>query len=105
MTSNVTYVRWKAGESRRGRVFPPLAAAHPASNAFCVIGGGMLGTIEPVQLLIVGPSDEVDEELHKAGRWYSAGAVVVHERCLVRLDDNAVESLVKSLYTYIEDTW
>jgi hypothetical protein len=65
----------------------------------------MLGTGEPVQLLIVGPSDEIDRELHDAGRWYSAGAVVVHEQCLVRLDDNAVESLVKSLYTYIEDTW
>lgn len=105
MTSNVTYVRWRAGESRRGRVFPPLAAAHPASSAFCVIGGGMLGTAEPVQLLIVGPSDEVDRELHNAGRFYSAGAVVVHERCLAQLDDNEVENLVKGLYMYIEDNW
>lgn len=105
MTSNVTYVRWKAGESRRGRVFPPLAAAHPASNAFCVIGGGMLGTGEPVQLLIVGPSDEVDRERHDAGYFYAAGAVVVHERCLAELNDNAVENLVKGLYMYIEDTW
>jgi hypothetical protein len=104
VTSNVTYVRWRAGESRRGRVFPSLEDAHPASRAFCVIGGGMLGTAEPVQLVIVGPSDEVDREQHAEGRWYSAGAVVVHKRCLDELDDNEVEGLVKGLYIYIEDT-
>lgn len=65
----------------------------------------MLGSDEPAQLLIVGPSDEVDQEIHAAGRYYTAGALVVHERCLAELDDIAVEKRINELYMYIKDDW
>lgn len=105
MTSNTTFTRWTAGESRRGHVLGRLQDDHPAAYAFCVIGGEKIGTQEPVQLLVIGPTDAVDRDDHEAGNEYLAGALVVHKRCLDELDDNVVENLVKGMYTYIEDTW
>ena len=83
---NGIYVRWKRGEPREGRIFPPLEANHPAMDKPCANPAcpDLLGDETPVQLLAIGPnpSDPEDVERHRAGRWYNAVATLAHARCL-----------------------
>jgi hypothetical protein len=91
------FVRWKDGEPRRGRVFEPLAADHPAVGIPCPPCDEPIGTTRPVQLVAVGPVFEGDRQAHLAGRWYSAGAALLHEDCADRLTDSALELLISEL--------
>ena len=77
-----TFIRWKPGEPRESRVFPPLTAGHPAAGDSCPACGECLGDGTPVQLLTIGPTDDEDREKHRAGRWYSAFALLFHADCL-----------------------
>lgn len=99
MISNVAPVRWRRDEGRRGPVYPGLRADHPAVTVNDVLCGAPIGTEEPVQLLVVGPDNNNDEdrERHEAGRWYTALAVLVHKKCLARLSDDQVEAAVSEL--------
>lgn len=89
--SNVTYVRWRANEPRRGKVFPSLKAEHPCYSVACLLYDQPLGP-GPVQLLALGDCS-ADETQH----WHTAEAVIAHANCLDRLDDEEVESLVSEL--------
>lgn len=75
------YVRWKRGEPRRRRTFPPLSAGHPSAGNLCPGCDQLIGTRLPAVLVAVGPADDGDREDHDAGRWYSAGAALFHEPC------------------------
>lgn len=91
------YVRWAAGEPRRGRVFEPLTLQHPEVQSPCVECGQELGTVDRVQLVAVGPTDTDDQMTHDRGGWYSAGAVLLHETCAERVTDDDLEALVSEL--------
>lgn len=91
------YVRWRNGEFRRGRGYPPLAPTHPSVEHPCPACGNPVGTTTPVQLVIVGPTDAEDRERHYEGRWYTAGAVVVHQSCADAIDDDELDRLVDYL--------
>lgn len=80
-----TYMRWKAGEERcslPGR-FPPLKAGHPLVDQCCPVCAEPFTVGERVTTFAVGPDTPDDAGRHNAGRWYSALAVVLHERCAV----------------------
>lgn len=77
-----TFVRWRTSEPREGRVFDPLPFDHPAVLDLCPACQRRLGTVHPVQLLAIGPTDEEDQEIHRAGRWYNALALIFHAVCL-----------------------
>ena len=89
---NVTYVRWRLGESRRGRVFPPLAADHPAYAVACLLCDRALGDGASVQLLVIEDGSD-----SKAEYWHSAKAVIAHESCIAALDDAALDDLLDEL--------
>lgn len=91
MNSNVTYVRWKAGEPRRGRVFPALTPGHPAHAAPCALCGGDLGDAS-VQLLVVSDAAEPAAE-----HWHAAEAALTHETCLAPLTDSEMEAAIGEL--------
>lgn len=83
MTETVTYVRWKNGEPREQREFPPLDPTHPAHDLPCAACGGRLGNGGSVRLLVLGPGDAIEERAkHAEGRWYSAAAVLLHSACM-----------------------
>lgn len=98
MSSNVTYLRWRATESRRARSFAPPAEDHPLvrNHVPCLLCELPLAGAR-IQLLVLGPEDQETQERHDAGRWYAALAVVVHERCLSELSDDELEPLVADL--------
>lgn len=77
-----TFVRWRAGEPREGRVFPPLDPSHPAAAESCAVCESLLGDGSPVQLLAIGPLTPAAHQEHRAGRWYSALALLFHAACL-----------------------
>lgn len=91
-----TYVRWRRGESRRGRVFAALDAGHPAVGTLCVICDRRIGNVEETQLVAVGPDNAEGRVDHDEGSWYTAGALIVHERCLRAASDEEVEIFVAS---------
>jgi hypothetical protein len=76
-------VRWRAGESREGRVFASLEQDQVVlASAPCVACMTPLGFVEPVALLILGPGDDEEARVaHDAGRWYSAEALPLHAAC------------------------
>lgn len=93
---NITFVRWRAGESRRGRVFDTPTADHPAARLECALCPELLGTA-PWQLLILGTLGELNAQIrHDAGQWYAAAAAVVHRACLDGLDDAQIETVIRS---------
>lgn len=81
--SGAYFMRWKRGESRLSREFPPLTQDHPAFDKCCVACGWLLGNDMPVQLYALGPYDEESEAKHDAGGWYSAPAELLHADCAV----------------------
>jgi hypothetical protein len=97
LASNVTAVRWRATESRRCNSFPPPAHNHPLveHSVACLICEELLAESR-IQLLAIGPfeDDEEAQDRYDADRWFTAMAVVVHERCLSQLSDDQVERLV-----------
>lgn len=96
--SNLTYVRWRKGDSRRMREFPALTSEHPSYTTPCLLCGYSLGSdTGGVQLLAVGPDDDENRTKHEQGRWYSAAALIVHTSCLADLDDAHIETLVADL--------
>lgn len=98
-TGNVTYVRWRAQDSRRcPRVLPALDPAHPAHAVPCLICDQRLGNGSPLQMLVV---EEVTPAIDPA-RWFSAEAVVVHEACLSVLNDEELYELVDALVPEVE---
>jgi len=101
MVGNLTAIRWQRDQSRRGPILPPLAEDHPASIVFCVLCPVQLGTVERVQYLIIGPIYEREWDEHTAGRWYSAPAMLVHERCVAKLDEEDLEDTVPMLVAVV----
>ena len=93
------YVRWRRGESRRGKRFDPLREDHPGVHLPCVLCADQVGIAETVALLIVGPLLDDDEawERYVEDRWFTAGAALVHARCLDEVSDLALEQVVREL--------
>lgn len=100
------YVRWKMGDTRRCRVFPPLTPEHPAYAMKCLychyeLGGGFGGSTKPeaVQLIAVALVDPDSDALVKfaAGRVCNVGAVLLHERCVLQMTDKQLEEFVGEL--------
>ncbi len=91
-----TYVKWRRDSPRRGRVFAALDPNHPAVDTICVICDQKIG-VEKTQLVAVGPDDDEERAEHDEGSWYTAGAMIVHERCLRVTSDDDVEVFVSSL--------
>lgn len=82
------YVHWQRDESRLGRVFEPFNpvwAGH-AVHEVCPECLEQMGIERRTRLVIIGPTDEKDRLKHEAGRWYSAGAVLLHEDCAAQCD-------------------
>jgi hypothetical protein len=87
--SNVTYVRWKYGEPRRGEELPPPPETHAAFAESCVLCDTRLGVDEhardetdgSVVLLAVGADDDENKEMAAAGKWHRCAAVIVHKQC------------------------
>lgn len=94
---NGIFVRWKPGEPRRGRTFDPLRAGHPLYNSGCVVCPRPLGDGTPVTAIAVGPHDEESRERHDEGRWYSAQAALIHERCADYHTEKGLDWLVGGL--------
>lgn len=78
----MAFVRWRSGDSREGRVLPPMSADHPAFTDPCPACRTPLGDGRPVQLLAIGPTDDEDRARHTNGAWYSALALLFHTACL-----------------------
>ena len=97
MTANFTYARWQRDETRRGKAAPPLTEDHPSSIAICLLCPEVLGTSEPVQTLVIGPLTYNEWDDHLEGGWYSAPALIVHQRCLAGLADDQLEDRVAEL--------
>jgi hypothetical protein len=98
--TNIMFVRWRRGESRRGPTLGPLDPAHPAAPARCVLCVRPLGCHRSTQLLIVGPrvDDVADNNAHHAHAWYPALAVIVHTDCMrAHHTDEALEDIVLRL--------
>lgn len=81
--ATVIFVRWQRDEPRLGRVFEPFdpVEAGEAIHEVCPECLDQMGIERRTRLLIIGPTDEDDRLKHEAGRWYSAGAVLLHEDC------------------------
>jgi hypothetical protein len=90
------YVRWRKGESRRGRVFPEAGAASDLPCPFCTV---RLGDDPPIQLIAVGPEIDDPEAVRKyaEGRWHTATAVALHADCAAEMTDDALEVLISEL--------
>jgi hypothetical protein len=94
---------WHVGAERRGAVLPPLSTSDDGFRAPCVLCGNKLGgrgaRSLPLQELAVGPAqgDVEATERHDAGLDYNCAALVLHEHCLKKLDDEAIEQLVKEM--------
>ena len=97
------YVRWKKDEPRRVRTFPPLSAGHPSVGDPCPHCERPVGKEEPTLLVAVGPVDADEFLRHDEGRWYNAGAVLLHETCADQLDDPSLERLVAELMVTSRD--
>lgn len=91
------YIRWRAGEPRRGRVFDPLAADHPATMLPCHGCDQPIGTTVPTQLIAAGPDSEDNQAKHDAGSWYSAAAILLHKGCADALTDEGLDLLISEL--------
>lgn len=76
-----TYMRWKPGEERLGRIFGPLGNAHPAVDLPCIPCGEQLGGELEVTMLVLGC--EADNRGETG--WFAAPALIIHERCAARL--------------------
>lgn len=105
--SGMFYVRWAKGQSRRCRVFDPLAGGHPAFGLYCLyctyqLGGPFVlahGAPGKVQLIAVGPvdPDEAEQAEFDRGVTIRAGAVLLHERCANQMDDEQLAAFVATL--------
>lgn len=91
------FVRWKRGESRRGRVFPGPVDGDPLFNDRCVQCGDYLGGNGDIQLIAVGPVSEDERGRHDEGRWYNAGAVALHRVDVDGLSDAELDALCAEL--------
>lgn len=98
MPSNLTYVRWRSGEPRRGRVFDAPASDHPTYDSNCLLCDTVVAS-RPIQLIAVGLTDEDDETSAKAkrGEWFAAGAVIVHHSCAEKLSDDDLDVFAAAL--------
>ena len=98
------YVRWRRGESRRGRVFPAPQPGHPLHATDCVAcGGALYSDSGDIVLIAVGPVDEDERERHEAGRWYNAGAVAVHVADVESMTDAELDALCAELVIHDPD--
>lgn len=97
------YVRWRAGESRRGRTFPPLAADHPCVIDPCFACELPIGSRRSTQLVVVGPVDEASRVECDARRWFSAGAVLLHRECADFFSDADLEELAAGLEVHDDE--
>lgn len=103
--SNVTYVRWKYGEPRRGEVLPPPPETHPAFEESCVLCDTRLGIDEherneangSVVLLAVGADNDENKEKAAAGKWHTCAAVIVHKQCADVLSEQDCGTLCGAL--------
>lgn len=80
--TNTTYVRWRPGEPRAHRAYPPLEPGHPSYGVPCAACDRPLGDGTQVQLAVIGPHDDESRAKHDQHRWYNAHAVVLHAACV-----------------------
>lgn len=99
--STWTYLEWHRDWSRRGEVWTPLTPEHPLVLNLCFLCREQLGTALAPQILVVGPVDDDQWDSHLAGLTYSATAVLVHEPCLEKRDDDQVEDAVAEIAAYV----
>jgi hypothetical protein len=92
----VIYVRWRKGESRRGRVFPEAGEIGGLPCPWC---SRALHLRLPIQLIAVGPEVDNPEAMSKyaEGRWFTCAATAMHASCAEYLDDDRLEILVSEL--------
>lgn len=94
--TNATFVRWRKGESRRCRIFPPLEPDHPAHGSLCLLCGHKLGQNVAelgVQLVALFPSDNGDREKFTQGRWVTCHALILHAHCVALCTDADLDEL------------
>lgn len=91
------YMRWKAGEPRRGRPFEPLTSDHPLTMRPCVVCGIRLGNGTRLTLVAVGATSDESMERYLAGRWFDAAALAVHEHCVADMTEPELAELVADL--------
>lgn len=84
------YVRWKKGESRRGRVFTEHTEA--ISLAMCFLCCEAVGT-KPYTQVPMGPDDSEARMSHDTDHWYAARAFLAHERCLAKVSDRELDQI------------
>lgn len=96
------YVRWKQGEPRVGRTFPPMPRDHPMADEHCPACGETYADRETV-LIVLGPgADPEAVQKHNEGRWYSAESIAVHAACagvdatLVPVVTNVVKAVAET---------
>lgn len=80
------YDRWKADQPREGRIIPAVGPDHWIASSDCSKCGCSLGNGQPLQFYVLGPDSEESWERHRAGRWYSAVAIMLHADCLAPPD-------------------
>lgn len=98
-TANLTYVRWRSGEPRRGGVFSAPKSDHPTYGSDCLLCDKPM-KIKKIQLVAIGLTDDEnaeDEAAAKRGDWYAAGAVIVHHGCAEQLTDEELDLFAAAL--------
>jgi hypothetical protein len=90
------YVRWKAGEDRRGRIFPTAGAV---GGLPCPVCTRRLDADLPIQLIAIGPDPDSEESQRKyrEDRWHTAMAAALHAGCAAALSDDVLERFVDEL--------
>lgn len=92
------YVRWKKGEERRSRLFPPVGDERPdIAELECLGCEDQIGTDHSYKLVAIGPTDDGARASHEAGGWYAAGAAVMHSFCANDMTDEQLDELAADL--------
>jgi hypothetical protein len=87
------HVRWRRGESRRGREFTQIdPAIRKMRCPEC-----MRPLSSPYTIVAVGPVDADEIDRYEAGRWFNAGATLLHTSCLDPLDDLELDQLCREM--------
>lgn len=96
---NLTYVRWRSGEPRRGKTYGAPASDHPTYGSDCLLCDKPM-KVQKIQLIAVGLTDELDSDdtiKAKLGDWFAAGAIIVHHGCAEQMSDEALNLFTASL--------
>lgn len=91
-------VHRKPGSSRVGARRPPVSADDPVASLPCVLcPPRLIGSVEPVALLITWPLNEAERHACIAGLHHAAIAHVVHQECVDALNESELLAVVNDL--------